>query len=197
MIFLRELQKKDAPLMLEWMHDLETQKNFKKDMLNMTLADAEAFCKSAQISENPINGQSLHFAIVDEKDEYLGTISLKEFDQNSKSAEYAISVRRKARGKGIAKQSTVLLLKKAFDEYGLHRVYLNVLADNTAAIRLYEKCGFRFEGEFREHLILEGRYVNLKWYGLLDNEFDKNICGGGYSLKLYLTINNYSEGMVA
>lgn len=177
MIILRELKEKDAPLMFEWMHDPMIQKGFRKNMMGMTLHDAEFFCKSATIPETLENGQTLHFAIVDEQDEYLGTISLKEIDQYNKSAEYAISTRRKAQGKDIAKQSTYLLLKKAFNEYGLHRVYLSVLADNVAAIHLYEKCGFTFEGESRDHLMLQGRYVNLKWYGILENEFDENMFG--------------------
>lgn len=178
MIFLRELKEKDAPLMFEWMHDPMIQKGFRKNMLGMTMQDAEKFCKAAAIPEIFESGQTLHFAIANEQDEYLGTISLKEIDQDNKSAEYAISVRTKAQGKGIAKQSTCLLLKKAFNEYSLHRVYLNVLADNEAAIHLYEKCGFTFEGESRDHLMLDGRYVNLKWYGMLENEFDESMFEG-------------------
>lgn len=175
MIFLRELQEKDAPLMYEWMHDPEIQIRFQKRMMEKTLEDAENFCRSAVLSSKLENGQNLHFAIVNDQDEYLGTISLKKIDCDNKSAEYAISTRRKAHGTGVAKASTGLILKKAFKEYGLHRVYLNVLADNKPAIRLYEKCGFVFEGESREHLILEGKYINLKQYGILENEFDENL----------------------
>ena len=54
-------------------------------------------------------------------------------------------------------------------------MYLNVLADNEAAIRLYEHCGFSYEGEFREHLQREGIYINLKWYAILENEFQENL----------------------
>lgn len=175
MIFLRELKEKDAPLMLEWMHDPEIQMGFRKNMMEMTLADAENFCRLAVPVNKFENGQSLHFAIANDSDEYLGTISLKEIDCDNKSAEYAISTRRKTHGKGIAKVSTGLILKKAFKEYGLHRVYLSVLSDNKSAIRLYERCGFSFEGESREHLFLDGRYVNLKWYGILESEFNEEI----------------------
>lgn len=159
MIELRKLKEKDAPFMLEWMHDAEIQKSFQKNMLGMSLQDAETFCKLAEIHQDLQDGQSLHFAIVDEKDEYLGTISLKEIDLHNKTGEYAISIRKKAQGRGIAKKATGLLLQKAFKEYGIHRVYLNVLADNEAAIHLYEHCGFSCEGEFRERPKIEGRCV--------------------------------------
>lgn len=176
MIRLREIQEKDAPYMLEWMHDPAIQENFKKNMLSATLEDVKAFCTEAKIPSEIKNGDNLHFAIVDEADEYLGTISLKDISVDNGSAEYAIATRTKVHGRGIASEATNLLLKKAFREYNLHRVYLNVLAENTAAIRLYERCGFTFEGEFREHLKMRGKYMNWKWYGILENEF-----GGGQS----------------
>lgn len=173
MITLRELRNEDAPLMLEWMHDVDVQKGFKKNMLNMKLDDALNFCSSSKIPISVSDGDNLHFAIADDSDEYLGTISLKNIDLINKTAEYAITTRKKASGKGVAFEATQLLLEKAFCEYGLHRVYLSVLADNESAIRLYKKCGFKFEGEFRDHLIINGRYINWKWFGILDTEFSK------------------------
>lgn len=171
MIRLRRLHEKDAPYMLEWMHNQDIQKCFQKDMLNMNLEDAVNFCRTSAIKDVPSDGDSNHFAIVDQEDEYLGTISLKNIDIRNGTAEYAIVVREKIQGHGVAKSATKLLLKKAFDEYSLHRVYLNVLESNKSAIKFYEKFGFKLEGEFRDHLIKEGKYVNLKWYGILENEF--------------------------
>lgn len=171
-IKLRELEKKDALYMLEWMHDEDIQKCFQKNMSDMQLKDAEKFCEDMKIPENLDNGTNLHYAIVDDRDEYLGTVSLKDINLNNKTAEYAIVTRKKVHGKGIAYRATQLVLNKAFNEFGLHRVYLNVIADNVAAIRLYERCGFVFEGEFRDHLCKEGIYMNWKWYGLLSNEYN-------------------------
>lgn len=171
MIRLRELQEKDAPFMLEWMHDKEIQKAFKKDMSKMCLEDTQKFCRESGIPKEIKDGTCIHFAIVDEQDEYLGTISLKNFDLSSGNAEYAISVRKKVQGKGVAVKATELLLEKAFKEYGLHKVYLNVLADNKRAIRMYEKCGFVYEGVFKEHVrTIEGKYVDLLWYGMLEKK---------------------------
>lgn len=196
MISIRELKETDAPQMLEWMHDPDIQSCFKKNMMSVTLEEARKFCVISKIPKVIKQGDSLHFAIVDENDEYLGTISLKEIDLENRSAEYAITTRKKAHGQGVAKQATGLLLKKAFVEYGLHRVYLNVLADNEPAIRLYERCGFTFEGEFREHLNIGGKYMNWKWYGLLENEYNESMFGWGIASRLY-SILNHSGRMVA
>lgn len=175
MISLRELQEKDAKLMLEWMHDVDIQKGFKKNMLDATLEDAKAFCKRSEIPDELSDGDNLHFAIVNEEDEYLGTISLKSISLENRSAEYAITTRKTVQGQGIAKEATGILLEKAFHEYGLHRVYLSVFADNLAAIHLYEQCGFVYEGVFRKHLKRDNQYVDWRWYGMLEAEYNKQL----------------------
>ena len=114
--------------------------------------------------------EAAHLAIVDDKDEYLGTVSLKNIDKKAKDAEYAISLRSAYHGKGIGKIATRLILEYAFDELGLSRVYLNVLSDNVRAIALYEKCGFQFEREEKDCLKIKGKTVSLKWYSITNGE---------------------------
>lgn len=175
MIILRELCEKDAENMLEWMHDPDSQKGFQKNMMDMTLEDARLFCRESKLCSHPAQGQNMHFAIADDADEYLGTISLKNINLKYHSAEYAITVRKKVRGRGVAMEATRLLLKKGFEEMGLHRIYLTVFADNIVAIKFYEKCGFSFEGELRDHIFLDGKYISWKLYGMLENEYSEKI----------------------
>lgn len=175
---LRKLQKKDAAGMLEWMHDPEFQKHFQIDMMNRKMEDVIEFINQSQ--SDLIEGKSIHYAIAGEEDEYLGTISLKDIDLSARKAEFAISLRKMAQGKGIATEATRELLRLAFDKFGLERVYLNVLSENRSAIHLYEKCGFVYEGAFRNHLFLKGEYKTLKWYSILKNEYLLQ-SGGGIS----------------
>ena len=174
MIILRQLSEEDAVFMLEWMHDYDTQKSFQKNMLEITLEDAKRFCRDAKMNGDLKQGESLHLAISNDEDEYLGTISLKNINLEYHSAEFAISLRKKVRGQGVAADAIDLLLKKGFAEMGLHRIYLTVLADNIAAIKLYEKCGFTYEGELRDHIYKNGKYVSWKLYGMLEDEYGKN-----------------------
>lgn len=171
MIKLRNLKIKDAEGMLEWMHDPETASCFQKNMSEMTMGNVLAFID--RYSRLTAEDDTRHYAVVDEQDTYLGTISLKGIDLTHKNAEYAVSLRGIARGKGVAEAATKLLLEIAFKELGLQRVYLNVLAENVRAVQFYEKFGFREEGTFQKHLLIGGRFVDLKWYGLLREEYDK------------------------
>lgn len=168
---LRKLEEKDAEGMLEWMHDPEVQKGFRFNGGEKDMDSVINFIKQSDIQL--INGRDIHYAIVDESDQYLGTISLKNIDLTDKKAEYAISLRRNAQGRGIATEATSEVLKLAFEVYGLERVYLNVLSDNDRAIRLYERIGFVYEGAFRKHLFLRGEYKTLKWYSMLREEYQR------------------------
>lgn len=153
-VSLRCLNEKDAQLMLEWMHDEAVVSKLQKPFRNMTIEDALKFIGSA--SYELVDGNSLHYAIVNEQDEYLGSISLKNLDLKAKNAEYAVAMRSGFHGQGIGTQATKLLLEKAFNELNLERVYLNVLSVNSHARHMYERCGFQYEGCFRKHICREG-----------------------------------------
>ena len=176
MIRLRELREEDAPLMLECMHDPELQKGLKKRLLDSTIEDARGFIKKAHIIKPYKTGENLHYAIVDEDDDqYLGTVSLKNLDMKNGTAEYAIITRKQAQGAGVAYKATGLILDKAFNEIGIRRVYLSVYSSNVPAIKLYEKSGFKYEGEFRNHFLIDGEYVGWKWYGILKEEYNEKL----------------------
>ena len=162
---LRNLKRKDAPLMLEWMHDEELVRYFLTDFKGKELRDCEAFIQASA------EGQSRNWAICNDEDEYLGTVSLKQIDLRNGNAEYAIAMRRCALGTGIARCATEETLRIAFEELGLNRVYLNVLEDNVRANKFYEKTGFLYEGTFREHVYAGGKYRNLKWFALTKADY--------------------------
>ena len=164
-ITLRPLENKDIPGMLEWMHDPEISCWFRFDAEEMTVETAEAFIAGSFTDENR------HYAVVDSSDEYLGTISLEQIDRQNRHAMFAVSLRSCTWGTGTATSATAQLLDIAFRELGLEKVYLNVISENVRAKRFYEKAGFRYEGCFRRHLFLRGKWYDWDWYSILKEEF--------------------------
>ena len=120
---LRKLEERDVSAMLEWMHDETVANNFRFDFMSMTEEKALDFVSKSFSDENQ------HFAIVDEDDNYLGTISLKNISSTDNNAEYAIVLRRNFWGKGYAQKATAEILNYAFNTLKLHKVYLNVLSE--------------------------------------------------------------------
>ena len=134
---LRKLKPEDAPLMLEWMHDPGVVKDLQTNFSRKTLEDCEAFIRAASKS-----GEDLHYAIItDRDDEYLGTVSLKHLQPEQ--AEFAITIRKCAMGKGVSREAMSLILRYGFDRFGLKRIYWCVSPKNQRAVRFYDKNGYQ------------------------------------------------------
>ena len=161
-IHLRKLELKDAPLMLEWIQDPTIACFFRFDAQSMTVADCEKFIESTDDDSD-----SIHYAIVNEDDEYLGTISLKNIDYQKREAEYAISTRKRAHGTGAAMVATKEILRIACEELELKRVYLNVLTENGRANAFYLKVGFRFDYCEKNAVEINGVKRSLNWYSII------------------------------
>ena len=155
---LRKLEMKDIAGMLEWMHEEDCSKCFRFDTMNMDVEKAGDFVKHS-FSET-----DRHYAIVDGQNEYLGTVSLKNINSDEKNAEYAIALRKKARGNGTALQATECILRIAFEEMGLREVYLNVITENVRAVKFYEKYGFTKWNKNSFITTWSGEEKELTWY---------------------------------
>lgn len=134
---LRSLRMEDVPGMLSWMHDPETAQWFARDFMAATEADARSFVQSSWHDVS-----NVHLAVTDDRDTYLGTVSLKDVNPKTDTAEYAIAMTVGTRGTGAALAGTQKLIGLAFGKLGLREVWLCVRESNTRAIRFYTKAGF-------------------------------------------------------
>lgn len=133
---LRKLELKDAPLMLEWMHNPEVVNFMQANFAEKTLQDCETFIKIAQNSTD-----ALHLAVVDDSDIYMGTVSLKSITKED--AEFAITMRKTAMGKGYAQYAMKEIIRIGFEELHLEHIYWYVNSDNQRAVRFYDKQGYQ------------------------------------------------------
>jgi RimJ/RimL family protein N-acetyltransferase len=95
-------------------------------------------------------------------DQHIGNVHLTNIDWVARHACVGIFLgAAEHRSKGYGRQALRLLLRHAFQDLGLQRVYLTVLADNRRAIRAYEKCGLVVEGRLRRHAYKQGQFKDL------------------------------------
>ncbi len=133
---LRKLEKKDASLMLEWMHDDFVVHDLRTDFASKTIEDCLSFIENSNNTKT-----DLHLAIVDDNDEYMGTVSLKNI--NNESAEFGITVRKIAMGKGFSSYGMSEIIKIGKEKKKLKKIYWCVHPDNHRAVRFYEKKHYR------------------------------------------------------
>lgn len=140
--------------MLEWMHDPTVVEKLKTDFASKTIEDCRAFISSAQNTSYDV-----HMAIVNEEDQYMGTVSLKHITGDC--AEFAITIRKIAMGKGYSQFGMDQILAYGIRERGLDAIYWCVSPDNTRAVRFYDKRGYirtekvpeRFQRLYSQELI--------------------------------------------
>lgn len=163
-MYLRKLELKDAPLMLAWMHDKSVTEKLRTDFSSKTLQDAENFIRFSWEDKSNVN-----LAIASDEDEYMGTVSLKHIENGS--AEFAITVRAEAMGRGYSWFGMESIIEKAFSELGLESIYWCVSKENTRAVRFYDKHNFHEVIDVPQKVL--DRYEginNLKWYSVLKGD---------------------------
>lgn len=143
--------------MTEMMHDAGTVRYLQVGGPAYTEETALRFIQNAADES-----RHLHRAVVDDRDVFHGSVSLKNIDLENEEAEYAISIHPDAQGKGAAQAASSGILEIAFRDLKLQRVYLNVLADNERANRFYQKFGFQYTRS--SVMVFRDQEKVLNWY---------------------------------
>lgn len=174
---LRELERKDLPIINGWRNDSDVIDLLGAPFRYINLEVDEKWYES-YISNR---GNAVRCAITENSnDEILGLISLTDVDYMNQSAVLHIMVGNKEnQGRGIGTFAVRAMLNHAFNNMNLQRVELTVIADNERAKHLYEKCGFVYEGRMRKARYKNGKFVDMLIYSALR---DEKTVGGGDTL---------------
>jgi RimJ/RimL family protein N-acetyltransferase len=71
----------------------------------------------------------------------------------------------------INSEAIYLMLAEAFDRRGYRRVEWKCDALNARSRAAALRLGFRFEGIFRQHMIIRGRNRDTAWFAMLDRDW--------------------------
>lgn len=96
-------------------------------------------------------------------DTVVGWASLNRFSHrcaHGAIADLSVYVARSQRGCGFGK-SLLETLEVEARKGTFHKIVLHALQENEAGKRLYRRSGFAEVGVFREHGMLDGRYVDV------------------------------------
>lgn len=155
---MRPLEKEDADLLRRWRF-AEANYAYFYEFVPTSRMQNEAWLENTLRKSSEIN------FIVTENVEGrdIGMISLIDIDMRNRKCEMGrvLIADENSRGKGIGQQVIEMLLEYAFQHLNMHKVYCEVFADNEAAVRLYQKCGFEKDGLFEKHIYKNGAYKDV------------------------------------
>ncbi len=107
---------------------------------------------------------------LDDSENAVGYVILRGLQSEHRNLELKRVVMH-APGRGHGRQVLQLLLKKIFDEFKAHRVWLDVFETNVRAQHVYRSLGFQQDGIFREAVYRDGQYHSLFLMSMLDREY--------------------------
>jgi len=118
--------------------------------------------------DNLIEDFSYEFAVTDkETGELYGSIGLSnniDFNQG----EIAYWIGEPYWGKGYATEAAQAILQFAFEEKKLHKVFARYFSSNPASGKVMEKIGMNQEGILKDHVIKDGKYEDIVYYGIIN-----------------------------
>ncbi|QLQ80653.1 hypothetical protein HG537_0D06540 [Torulaspora globosa] len=135
----------------------------------------------------------IHFAIVDKTTgDAVGTIAFISVNPQNGSAEagYVIYSSR-LRQTPMATEAQYLLMKYIFDDLKYRRYEWRCDSLNKPSRAAAERLGFKFEGTFRQVVVMKGRNRDTTWLSITDKEWP--LCKK--ALEIWLSTNNFQDGV--
>lgn len=165
--FVRALYASDlAGPYPQWFEDQEVCKYNSHGKLAKNSDWFKEFYESANRDDRVV------WAICHREAGHIGNISLQEMSFVNRNAELAILIGdRRHQGKSVGINVGLALLRHGFVKLNLERIYCGTAATNIGMQRLAHHLGMTEEGRRRNHLFLEGQWVDMLEYGILKSEF--------------------------
>lgn len=166
-ITLRAIEAGDAPVLQAMINDPELEHSVVGWSRPVSSAEQERWIET--LAEDG----SFRYA-VDDGSGVVGTVAVSAVDWKNRTANLNIKLLREARGKGYGARAMKLVVAYCFEELNLNCLTANVLAENDASSRLWEKLGFRLDGVLRQRVYKSGRYHDLRAYSLLREDYERD-----------------------
>jgi RimJ/RimL family protein N-acetyltransferase len=151
-----------APRDDDWQHLTDMRNDLELQQALMALPRPNTSERTKEWVNRLIAEGSAFFVIADrDGGAFQGFVQLTRIAQVHGHGEVGIALLPGARGKGHGPEALDLLADYARSTFNLRKFVLQVLAGNEAAIRAYERAGFRTVGTLRQHVYSGGAHHDV------------------------------------
>ena len=168
-LYLHPMEREALPASVAWFADPDFAEGFNV-RAPLSLVEAESWFEDALKLQGTTRWD---FDIRLRSDRRpIGLAGLMDVDASNGGAELLIGIgERPLRDQRYGTEVIGILLDFAFAELRLHRVQLRVWAFNERAIHVYERIGFHHEVRHRQGRFHHGRYHDVHYMSLLEDEW--------------------------
>mgnify|MGYP002732763951 CR=1 FL=1 len=170
-VLLRPYRAEDLHDICAWANDTETTQYLSRIFwFPQTAQDTEGFLN---MMLTPSRDRAAFVMADPVTEEYWGQVDVFTIDWQNRAGEIGMVMGKSdMRSRGIGTEALMLLQDYVFGTLGLHRVEIEVHADNARARRCYEKAGFREEGRQKDKVYKQGHWVDMIKLAMLRGEWD-------------------------
>lgn len=169
-VFLRAIEKEDLEFLREMINDPEMEKNVGGWSFPISRYEQEKWYESQIFNKNNIR------YIIEVEGKKIGLVTITDIDWKNRKACNGIKIyENKERGKGYGTDTINTIMKYAFEELQLNKLYSVILEYNTASLKLYQKCGWTIDGILREEKFKGNQYINEMAISILKKDYERNI----------------------
>jgi RimJ/RimL family protein N-acetyltransferase len=111
---------------------------------------------------------------------FVGFAELREIEREHALAELSFWLVVECRGRGYMTEALAALLRYAFEDLGLNRVYANHMVRNPMSGRLLSRLGFQVEGVLRQRVRKWGLFEDVVLQALLRSEWSDPVGASGF-----------------
>jgi len=161
-ILIRPWEISDKPSLVKYANNWKIAKNLiDKFPYPYHEKDAESYIEFANAD------QPVHLFAIDHDGEAIGAIGITlQRDIYRKNVELGYWLAEPFWGRGIVCKAVIQMVKFAFENYDIARIYAGVFGSNLASQRVLEKSHFTLEAKFQKTLFKNGEYQNELIYAL-------------------------------
>lgn len=160
-----------SPDMQECVRCWRNKDHVRRNMISSKIISEEDHLRWISFLKESPERQKVRLAFKNE--DPFGVITLKDIDRGSSRSDWGMYIGKEdSLGKEYSKIMLFDLLRWAFEEEKLNRLYTSVLGDNTKVMMLYLNFGFHFEGRFEKHIRREsGDFVDVYWLAFFSKKW--------------------------
>jgi RimJ/RimL family protein N-acetyltransferase len=169
-IGLGPVEEEDLSLLVRWHNDPKSQSMF---LMPFLPSYGRKKWYEALLNDR---GQ-MQFMIVRLQDDVpVGTVGLKRIDYRHQQAKMSpLVVDPSCDVHEIAVDAVTVLIRYAFMDLNLHRLYIELLASDQPAYDIAATVGFQSEGTYRQAAFVNGEFQDVQLVAILREEWQDNV----------------------
>ena len=168
-LILRKLSHEDQNDIFEYASIPEVS-NYLPWEPHKSIADTLEFLKLVEQEFNDLKFIVFGIELKTEK-KLIGTIALRNWDKPDRCIDVGYAISKKYWNKGLTTEAVKAVIKFGFEKLNANRIEAHCDENNTASYRVMEKAGMKYEGTLRQKVLIKNKFMNMKFYSILREEY--------------------------